>query len=182
MVINSSDYPFKTATINWYFLSVTGILSFITGLYLLIIPVDIYRILVPLFQIVFATIGLGGIIFTTKDQKTIRSIIPYLCYIVIILITTYSFTFSSNKVMGLISLYCYIKFLSITIKLKKYNSLKMNTINIIINLIGFLFSLMLIVCTLAENLYVKIILVFCYILYGISSFFISLELKALSRP
>lgn len=185
MTFNLSYYPFKTATRNWYFLFVTGILSFVAGLYLLIIPLEICRILFPIFQLALITIGLSGIIFTAKDQKTIRSIVIYLCYIVTIFITIYYLPFHPNKTInystGLTSLYCHIIFLSLAFRLKRHKRLRINTINIIMSFTGIIFSLVLIAYPLSENLYIKIMLVLCYILYGISSFFISLGLKQINK-
>jgi hypothetical protein len=81
--------------------------SLIAGLFMQIIPVEIYNILIPLFISGFITIGLSGIIFTAKDQKAIRSIIYYLCYTTIILIAIYCLPLHPGKApsysIGLIS-------------------------------------------------------------------------------
>ncbi|MDV2446567.1 hypothetical protein CMU93_03530 [Elizabethkingia anophelis] len=46
---------------------------------------------------------------------------------------------------------------------------------------GTLFSLILVAYPLSENLYVKTMFIFCYVLYGGSSFLISLELKQINN-
>ncbi|OPC03430.1 hypothetical protein BAS09_06975 [Elizabethkingia ursingii] len=180
MAPNFSDYTLKTATRSWYFLTTSGIFALIAGLFIQIIPIEIYNILISLFMSAFITTGLSGIIFTAKDQKIIRSITFYLCYIVLISIPIFTF-FDTNKAItcfiGLISLYCYIKFLNTAFSFREYKLLRYRKIILTVCWAGVLISILFSINSLLEISAAKTMFTICFFLYGLTHILMSLALK-----
>ncbi|ATL42391.1 hypothetical protein OZ664_03330 [Elizabethkingia sp. HX WHF] len=184
MIAHFSNPGLKSASRNWYFLTITGLFSLISGLYLLIIPSEIYRILASLFEIAFITIGLSGIIFSAQDRESIQDIMWYFRYTLIVVVTGICTSLYTEEtltfVTGFISLYCYIRFLATVFGLKEYKSagrIKLITINIL----GIVYSILFITLSLADGAAVITMHSFCFILYGITAVMMSLEQKRISK-
>lgn len=182
MLSDSFNTNLEHAISYWYLLMISAGVSISAGLYILIIPEEIYirEPLDLLLEVVFITSGLCGAIFSMHPLKYISSWLGYLVYAILILILgAYLFEHLGNSlsfVIGFTSLFRYGQLLDTAFSLKRYGNFDWKKIALI-SLAGLVLGIVFIINPLFKIVSVMFMVSSSFVMIGISSLLLAVELK-----
>ncbi|WP_337084513.1 HdeD family acid-resistance protein [Elizabethkingia anophelis] len=181
-MIDSFNTTIRNSLKGWYYPTITGILSVVTGVFLFIIPKSLYSTYVQIFGIVFIISGLLRLIFSFQNRKTINGWGWYLIYGMLILdlgiyLTIYAAK-SSVLIIGLTALLRSFTLLGTAVDLKRHGHYHWGRIAGW-SAAAIIFSIVLIAKPVGIPL--TFVTAFCFITTGIAAILLSTEYKKVNQ-
>ncbi len=181
-MIDSFNTTIRNSLKGWYYPTITGILSVVTGAFLFIIPKSLYSTYVQIFGIVFIISGLLRLIFSFQNRKTINGWGWYLIYGMLILdlgiyLTIYAAK-SSVLIIGLTALLRSFTLLGTAVDLKRHEHYHWGRIA------GWsAASIILSIVLIAKPASIPLTFVtaFCFITTGIAAILLSTEYRKVNQ-
>lgn len=181
-MIDSFNTTIRNSLKGWYYPTITGILSVVTGAFLFIIPKSLYSTYVQIFGIVFIISGLLRLIFSFQNRKTINGWGWYLIYGMLILdlgiyLTIYAAK-SSALIIGLTALLRSFTLLGTAVDLKRHEHYHWGRIAGW-SVAAIILSIVLI--AKPASIPLTFVTAFCFITTGIAAILLSTEYRKVNQ-
>ncbi|WP_407499573.1 HdeD family acid-resistance protein [Elizabethkingia anophelis] len=181
-MIDSFNTTIRNSLKGWYYPTITGILSVVTGAFLFIIPKSLYSTYVQIFGIVFIISGLLRLIFSFQNRKTINGWGWYLIYGMLILdlgiyLTIYAAK-SSVLIIGLTALLRSFTLLGTAVDLKRHEHYHWGRIA---GWSAAAIILSIVLIAKPANIPLTFVTAFCFITTGIAAILLSTEYKKVNQ-
>lgn len=181
-MIDSFNTTIKNSLKGWYYPTITGILSVVTGAFLFIIPKSLYSTYVQIFGIVFIISGLLRLIFSFQNRKTINGWGWYLIYGMLILdlgiyLTIYAAK-SSVLIIGLTALLRSFTLLGTAVDLKRHEHYHWGRIA---GWSAAAIILSIVLIAKPASIPLTVVTAFCFITTGIAAILLSTEYKKVNQ-
>ncbi|AQW95902.1 hypothetical protein CMT56_12125 [Elizabethkingia anophelis] len=181
-MIDSFNTTIRNSLKGWYYPTITGILSVVTGIFLFIIPKSLYSTYVQIFGIVFIISGLLRLIFSFQNRKTINGWGWYLIYGMLILdlgiyLTIYAAK-SSVLIIGLTALLRSFTLLGTAVDLKRHEHYHWGRIA---GWSAAAIILSIVLIAKPASIPLTFVTAFCFITTGIAAILLSTEYKKVNQ-
>lgn len=181
-MIDSFNTTIRNSLKGWYYPTITGILSVVTGAFLFIIPKSLYSTYVQIFGIVFIISGLLRLIFSFQNRKTINGWGWYLIYGMLILdlgiyLTIYAAK-SSVLIIGLTALLRSFTLLGTAVDLKRHEHYHWGRIA---GWSAAAIILSIVLIAKPASIPLTFVTAFCFITTGIAAILLSTEYKKVNQ-
>lgn len=181
-MIDSFNTTIRNSLKGWYYPTITGILSVITGAFLFIIPKSLYSTYVQIFGIVFIISGLLRLIFSFQNRKTINGWGWYLIYGMLILdlgiyLTIYAAK-SSVLIIGLTALLRSFTLLGTAVDLKRHEHYHWGRIA---GWSAAAIILSIVLIAKPASIPLTFVTAFCFITTGIAAILLSTEYRKVNQ-
>lgn len=181
-MIDSFNTTIRNSLKGWYYPTITGILSVVTGVFLFIIPKSLYSTYVQIFGIVFIISGLLRLIFSFQNRKTINGWGWYLIYGMLILdlgiyLTIYAAK-SSVLIIGLTALLRSFTLLGTAVDLKRHEHYHWGRIA---GWSAAAIILSIVLIAKPASIPLTVVTAFCFITTGIAAILLSTEYKKVNQ-
>lgn len=181
-MIDSFNTTIRNSLKGWYYPTITGILSVVTGAFLFIIPKSLYSTYVQIFGIVFIISGLLRLIFSFQNRKTINGWGWYLIYGMLILdlgiyLTIYAAK-SSVLIIGLTALLRSFTLLGTAVDLKRHEHYHWGRIA---GWSAAAIILSIILIAKPASIPLTFVTAFCFITTGIAAILLSTEYRKVNQ-
>ncbi len=181
-MIDSFNTTIRNSLKGWYYPTITGILSVVTGAFLFIIPKSLYSTYVQIFGIVFIISGLLRLIFSFQNRKTINGWGWYLIYGMLILdlgiyLTIYAAK-SSVLIIGLTALLRSFTLLGTAVDLKRHEHYHWGRIA---GWSAAAIILSIVLIAKPASIPLTVVTAFCFITTGIAAILLSTEYKKVNQ-
>ncbi|MDV3755574.1 HdeD family acid-resistance protein [Elizabethkingia anophelis] len=181
-MIDSFNTTIRNSLKGWYYPTITGILSVVTGAFLFIIPKSLYSTYVQIFGIVFIISGLLRLIFSFQNRKTINGWGWYLIYGMLILdlgiyLTIYAAK-SSVLIIGLTALLRSFTLLGTAVDLKRHEHYHWGRIA---GWSAAAIILSIVLVAKPASIPLTFVTAFCFITTGIAAILLSTEYRKVNQ-
>ncbi|MDV3505504.1 hypothetical protein CMU89_02220 [Elizabethkingia anophelis] len=181
-MIDSFNTTIRNSLKGWYYPTITGILSVVTGAFLFIIPKSLYSTYVQIFGIVFIISGLLRLIFSFQNRKTINGWGWYLIYGMLILdlgiyLTIYAAK-SSVLIIGLTALLRSFTLLGTAVDLKRHEHYHWGRIA---GWSAAAIILSIVLIAKPASIPLTFVTAFCFITTGIAAILLSTEYRKVNQ-
>ncbi|KGT09970.1 hypothetical protein CMU71_10190 [Elizabethkingia anophelis] len=181
-MIDSFNTTIRNSLKGWYYPTITGILSVVTGVFLFIIPKSLYSTYVQIFGIVFIISGLLRLIFSFQNRKTINGWGWYLIYGMLILdlgiyLTIYAAK-SSVLIIGLTALLRSFTLLGTAVDLKRHEHYHWGRIA---GWSAAAIILSIVLIAKPASIPLTFVTAFCFITTGIAAILLSTEYRKVNQ-
>lgn len=181
-MIDSFNTTIRNSLKGWYYPTITGILSVVTGAFLFIIPKSLYSTYVQIFGIVFIISGLLRLIFSFQNRKTINGWGWYLIYGMLILdlgiyLTIYAAK-SSALIIGLTALLRSFTLLGTAVDLKRHEHYHWGRIA---GWSAAAIILSIVLVAKPASIPLTFVTAFCFITTGIAAILLSTEYRKVNQ-
>lgn len=181
-MIDSFNTTIRNSLKGWYYPTITGILSVVTGAFLFIIPKSLYSTYVQIFGIVFIISGLLRLIFSFQNRKTINGWGWYLIYGMLILdlgiyLTIYAAK-SSVLIIGLTALLRSFTLLGTAVDLKRHEHYHWGRIA---GWSAAAIILSIVLIAKPASIPLTVVTAFCFITTGIAAILLSTEYRKVNQ-